>query len=192
VNVSPATIDLFMPRFDVQERHQTMVRAPAAFVLQTARDLDLGSIPMVRALFWLRGRILGAKTRTSRARRGFVADMTALGWRVLAEESGRVLIAGAACQPWEANVVFVPIVPDQFALFSEPDQVKIVWTLEAEDCGPVLTRLATETRAVATDERARAKFMRYWSFFRVGIVAIRWLLLRSVRREAGRRWEAKS
>jgi len=30
------------------------------------------------------------------------------------------------------NVTFTPIVPERFATFSEPDVVKIIWTLEAE------------------------------------------------------------
>ena len=35
--------------------------APAALVLETARTFDLRSTPLVRAIFWLRARILGAK-----------------------------------------------------------------------------------------------------------------------------------
>jgi hypothetical protein len=187
--MTPVSIDSFIANFDVRERHQIMVRAPAAFVFQTALEFDMRSLPMVRALFWLRGKILGAQAEGSRPRRGLLADMVALGWRVLGEEPGRIVIAGTACQPWEANVVFTSIVPEQFAGFSMPDQVKIAWTLETEACRADLTRFATETRAVATDDQARAKFKRYWGFFRLGIVAIRWLLLRAVRREAERRWK---
>ena len=57
----------------------------------------------------------------------------------------------------------------------------------------------TETRAVATDAAARAKFRRYWSFLSPGIVLIRWLMLGPVKAEAERRagaatpvaWEAE-
>ena len=45
----------------------------------------------------------------------------------------------------------------------------------------------TETRAVATDQRARARFRKYWAFASPGIVLIRWLSLRPVKREAERR-----
>jgi len=45
----------------ITERHETMVRAPAAVVYQTARTLDLGSLWLVNRMFWLRGKVLGAK-----------------------------------------------------------------------------------------------------------------------------------
>jgi hypothetical protein len=98
-------------------------------------------------------------------------------------------VAGAVCQPWQPNVTFQAIAPERFADFADPDQVKIAWTLEAEPLAPALTRFATETRVVATDPGARAKFRRYWWAFGAGIVMIRWLLLRAIRREAERRWQ---
>jgi hypothetical protein len=116
--------------------------------------------------------------------------MLALGWGCLADEPGHVFVAGAACQPWQADVVFSPIAPEQFAAYAEPDQVKIAWTLEAEALGPALTRFATETRVVATDAQARAKFRRYWRRFRIGIVMIRRLLLPAIRRRAEQQWRS--
>jgi hypothetical protein len=44
----------------------------------------------------------------------------------------------------------------------------------------------TETRVLATDARARAKFRRYWSLVSPGIIAIRWVMLQPVKREAER------
>ena len=52
--------------------------------------------------------------------------------------------------------------------------------------------LATETRAVATDAEARARFRRYWRWARFGIVAIRWFMLPAIRREAERAWRIQS
>jgi hypothetical protein len=183
----PGLLDQFIPHPDIRKRHQIRIRAPAAFVLHWARELDIQSIPFVRALFLLRARLLGAKVSPRRPA-GLVAEMVSLGWGCLAEQPERFFVAGAVCQPWQANVTFRSIAPEQFAGFAEPDLVKIAWTLEAEPLGPTLTRFATETRAVATDERARLKFRRYWWAFGSGIVLIRWLLLSAVRREAERRW----
>jgi hypothetical protein len=87
-------------------------------------------------------------------------------------------------------VVFSAIPPEQFATYAGPDQVKIAWTLEAEALGPALTRFATETRVVATDAQARAKFRRYWRRFRIGIVMIRRLLLPAIRRRAEQQWRS--
>lgn len=185
-----AVLDRFMPYADESKRHEITIRAPARLVLEVARHFDMQSIRIVRALFWLRANLLGARRPAARRPTGLVAHMLALGWGCLADEPGHVFVAGAACQPWLADVVFSPIAPEQFAAYTEPDQVKIAWTLEAEALGPALTRFATETRVVATDAQARAKFRRYWRVFGIGIVLIRRLLLPAIRHQAERQWQS--
>jgi hypothetical protein len=148
------------------------IRAPVEIVFDTVYKFDLQSIWTVRAIFWLRAKLLGAKVQTRGARQ-FIAEMLHLGWGRLAEEPNHFFIAGAACQPWQADVVFSPIPAGQFAAFDEPGRVKIASTLETEALGPVLTRLATETRAVATDGEGRIKFRRYWRKFGIGAMLIR-------------------
>jgi hypothetical protein len=122
---------------------------------------------------------------------GLLEETRKLGWGLLAEEPGRLVICGARCQPWLADVKFVAIPPEDFARYAEPGVVKIAWSLEANETAPNVTRLAQETRAVATDAVARAKFLRYWRWARFGIVTIRLLMLPAVRREAERRWAAE-
>jgi hypothetical protein len=185
---SPGLLDRFIPQPDIRKRHQITIRAPAPFVLHWARELDIQSIPLVRAIFSLRTRVLGAKV-TPRRSAGLVDDMLSLGWGRLAEEPERYFVAGAVCQPWQANVTFRAIDPEQFASFAEPGLVKIAWTLEAEPLSPSVTRFATETRVVATDDNARARFQHYWWAFGTGIVLIRWLLLGAIRRQAEQRWQ---
>lgn len=184
-------IERFLPRPDVRKRHETLVHAPPGLVLDVARNFDLSSIPVVRWIFWMRSRLLGARTKMPQAPGGaLVATMRGLGWGVLAEVPGRLFIAGAACQPWRGDVVFTAIPPARFASFAAPDQVTIVWTLEAEPLGADLTRFASETRVRATDEQARVKFRRYWRRFGIGILMIRWLMQPAVRRQAERRWRS--
>lgn len=95
-------------------------------MFELAQGFDLRSIPVVRFVFWLRGKLMGA-----------------------------------VAQPWKADVEFKALPPDRFAAFSEPDLVKIVWTLEAEPLAPCLTRLRTQTRAGATSDGAGRKFRLY-------------------------------
>lgn len=181
-------IERFMARSDVTERHETLVHAPADIVFDVAQSLDLQSIPLVRAIFWLRALVLGgAKPPAHLFAKGLVAETMATGWGILAERPGRELVAGSVTQPWKGDVIFTPVEPDRFAAYSAPDMVKIVWTLEVEPLGPALSRFRTETRVLATDEAARTKFRRYWRWAGVGIVVIRWLLLPALRREAERR-----
>jgi hypothetical protein len=176
-------LDPFIPSPDVRERHEIVIHAPAEVVFEVARNLDIQSIAIVRIVFWLRARMLRAKP-IARPRKPFLADMLLLGWRLLAEDPGKYLVAGAACQPWKADVKFIPIEAADFASFRDPGLVKIAWTFEAEAEGPARTRFATETRAAATDAGGRLEFQRYWRKFRPGIVMIRRILLSAIRREA--------
>lgn len=186
-----AVLDPFIPTPDRGGRHQTTIHAPAELVMEVARNLQIQSLWPIRALFAIRAKVLGGEAAPALPPVGFVRAMLELGWGRLAEEPGRYFAAGAACRPWQAEVAFTPIAAENFAAYAEPDKVKIAWTLEAEALGPALTRFATETRVAATDEAARRKFRRYWRMFGVGIVAIRWILLGAVRREAERQWRER-
>lgn len=185
-------LDRFMPQPDIRERHEELIRAPADLVFDVAMHFDLQSIPLVRAIFWLRGKLMGAAPAEPRVPQGFIAEVMGLGWGVLAQRRGREIVMGAAVQPWKADVKFRAIPAEQFAEFAEPDLVKIAWTLEAEPLGQELSRFASETRAVATDDAARARFLGYWRWARFGIVAIRWMMLPAVRREAERRYRERT
>jgi hypothetical protein len=183
-----ALLDRFVPVPDVRERFEVTVRAPARVVMDVATTFDMQSSWPVKAIFRLREVFLQSTPHAPRAAKGLLEETTELGWGGLVEEPGRSVACGARCQPWLADVKFVAIDPGRFAHYAEPDQVKIAWSLEAIEVAPNVTRLAQETRAVATDAAARAKFMRYWRWARFGIIAIRLLMLPAVRRQAERRW----
>jgi hypothetical protein len=141
----------------------------------------------IRALFRTRELILGSQPDAAEHSTGVLAFTKSIGWGVLAEVPGREVVMGAVTQPWNSNVVFRPLTPDQFFAFNEPDYVKIVWTLRADPIGQNGSIFRHETRVMTTDSVARARFRRYWSFFSPGIKLIRWLLLGPVKAEAERR-----
>jgi hypothetical protein len=182
-------LDRFMPSYDVAERHHARVDAPAEITLAAAREQDLLASPIVRGIFRAREVILGAAA-SERRRDGLLAETLSLGWGILAEVPGHEIVVGAVTRPWESHVTFHALPPDEFAAFREPGHVKIAWTLRADALGGGQSVFRTETRAVATDGTARAKFRRYWAAFSPGIVLIRWLSLPAVKREAERRARA--
>jgi hypothetical protein len=184
-------LDLFVPAPDIRDRHSTLVRAPADFVHEVALNFDMQSISAVHAIFWLRTKVLRAKGPAPPRGCGLAAYTRGIGWGVLVDQPGRIYVAGAACQPWQADVVFSPIANAEFAAYVEPDRVKIIWSIETDPVEPILTRLSTETRVVATDTQARDKFRRYWRLFGAGILMIRWLLVPALRRDAERRWSTR-
>ena len=180
-------LDRFIPTYDVAERHHIQVRAPAEITLAAACEMDLNASPIVRAIFKAREVLLGAEPEPAMRPRGIVALTTAIGWGVLADVPGRELVMGAVTQPWKANVVFRGLPADEFAAFSDPDYVKIVWTLRADPVDGGQSIFRTETRAVATDREARRKFRRYWSFLSPGIILIRRMALEPLKADAERR-----
>jgi len=177
-------LDRFIPAYDVYERHTIIVNAPAEVTLAAARDQNIFDTPLIKAIFRARGWAMGSSTEAPGRRQGLLGTTLALGWRVLDEVPGRVLVVGAVTRPWQANVVFRGIAPEQYAAFDEPDYVKIVWTLRAEPVGDGRCRFSTETRAVATDTEAARKFRRYWALASPGISLIRRLSLPILRATA--------
>ena len=180
-------LDRFMPVYDVVERHHIRIAAPASVTLAAAQELELERLPVVRAIMKGRELILGSTPDDRPRPTGLLAEMQSLGWRVLTAIPGREIVVGAVTKPWEANVTFRGLAPDEFTAFREPDYVKIAWTLRADPIGPTESVFRTETRALATDATARRKFRWYWSFLSPGINLIRWASLRPVKRDAERR-----
>jgi hypothetical protein len=182
-----ALLDRFLPVYEVVERHRTRVAAPAAVTFAAACEMDLERSPIVRSIFRSRELILGSRPDAAPRPRGLVALMKDLGWGVLAEAPDREIVCGAITRPWQADVVFRALPPDEFAAFREPGWVKIAWTLRADPLGADASIARTETRAATTDPAARARFRRYWSLFSPGIALIRRISLRDVKIEAQRR-----
>ena len=183
-------LDRFMPDYEAVERHHVEVVAPAALTLEIARDIDLFGLPPVRAIFKARELVLGASSDDTQRPRGLLAEALSMGWVVLAESPEREVVVGAVTKPWEPNVRFRSVPPDDFAAFNQSGYVKIAWTLRADPISPTQSIFRTETRAVATDPEARAKFRWYWSFFSPGIWLIRRMSLRPIKSAAERRWDA--
>ena len=182
-----ATLDRFMPLYDIVERHHVRVGAPPAVTLAAARDMDMRDSRLVRAIFRGRELTVGSAPSQPEPSGGLVAAVLAIGWGVLESQPDREIVLGAVTKPWEPNPVFRDVLPREFASFAEPDHVKIAWTLRVDpaDGGGCVFR--TETRAMATDIDARTKFRRYWAMVSPGVAVIRLALLAAVKQEAERR-----
>ncbi len=185
-----ALLDRFMPSCEVAERHHVRISAPADITFAAATEMNLQRSPIVRGIFRAREVIMGSRRVRAEHPQPFLAEMRAIGWGVLAESPGREIVMGAVTQPWVADVVFHPLPPDEFSQFNEPGFVKIAWTLRVDEIGPRESIFRTETRVVATDPTARARFRRYWALASPGIIAIRWMLLNPLKADAEARAKA--
>jgi hypothetical protein len=181
-----ALLDRFVPVYEVAERHEIRVAAPASITYAAAREVDLNRSPLVRAIF--RGReLLMRAPKGEASSQPFLDQVLAIGWGVLAEEPGREIVLGAVTQPWQSEVHFHALPPSAFAAFHEPGYAKIVWTLSVQPIGPTRSVFRTETRVATTDAESRSRFRRYWAVFSPGIILIRRATLHLVKDEAERR-----
>jgi hypothetical protein len=181
-------LDRFMPEYEVAERHELPVRAPADVTFLAARDLDFDRSPVVRAIFAGRALLMGAQPAPDEGPAPFLDKVLALGWGILAEVPGRKVVVGAVTKPWNADVVFESVNPDAFAAFDRPGYAKIVWTIEAAPVDGATSLARTETRVATTDPESRKRFRRYWAAVSPGVLLIRRQMLRLVRKEAEQRW----
>jgi hypothetical protein len=189
-NRDGSLLDQFMPDYEVGERHEIDVAAPAALTMAAAREMDVYRSPLVHAIFAVRtlpSRLRGVPAREPAS---LLAETLAIGWRILAEVPDRGIVVGAVTQPWRVEVQFRGLDPDAFAGFAEPGYARIAWTLEAIPRGPAASRFRTETRVSTTDPRARARFRRYWAIVSLGILLIRRQSLKLVKADAERRFHA--
>jgi len=182
-------MDRFLPQYDLSERHETPVKAPAPVTYAAAREVDIQRSPLVRAVFQSR-KILFRSQGQEMARRPFLEQVRGMGWGLLAEVPGRALVFGAVTRPWEPTVRFHPLPPAQFAAFRRPGWAKIVWTLEVDPAGAERSVFRTQTRVATTDAAARSRFRQYWAAVSPGILLIRQQALGLVRGDAERRTRA--
>ena len=179
-----SSLDRFIPEPEVVEHHQIAIAAPADVVIASAKQLELLKSPVIRAIFRARELALGGEPDTRPHPSTLMEQMQSIGWVVLAERPGREIVLGSVTQPWQAAPLFRSVPGAEFRGFSEPGYVKIAWTLRADPVTPVESIFRSETRAVATDAAARARFRRYWSLLSPGIIVIRWLMLGPVKAAA--------
>src|SRR5262245_52512943 len=52
-------LDIFMPNYEVVDRHSVQIAAPADVVLTAATEVDIEKCPLIRAIFKSRELILG-------------------------------------------------------------------------------------------------------------------------------------
>lgn len=198
---SDSLLDLYMPEYEVVDRHQIRVAAPAATTFAAACEMNMSQPAIVRAIFKTREFALscaaamakgklpawsknGKEPQEPAQQNKFLAEMKRLGWGVLAEIPGREIVLGAVTQPWVAEPEFRAVPRDAFAAFHDPGYVKIVFTVCAEVVNDSESIARTETRAATTDPISRSKFRRYWSLVSPGVILIRRTLLQSVKAEA--------
>jgi hypothetical protein len=172
-------LDEFLPEFDFNEVHSTLIAASPERTLAAAREVTISEMPVVRALMAVR------RLGRDASRQGPVVDgMLHNGFVVLADRPDE-LVLGVAGRFWAFDSGITRIAAEEFERFDTPDHAKAVMDFHVQPA-PGGCLLSTETRIKATDGDARRSFGRYWRIIHPGSALIRRVWLRAVRRRVER------
>ena len=186
-------IDLYLPQYDVRERHRTRVAAPPETVYAALRSADLAASPIVRTLFLLRalpvalarGRA-GVQALLSRRATAVTLDtFESLGFRLLEALPPTELVLGIEGKFWRQTSRLCT--PGAAAFLTQPPApgtARGVWNFHLVEQPDGTTLLTTETRVRCADRGARRRFLPYWYVIRLASGIIRRAMLRSIRRAA--------
>lgn len=158
-----------LPVYHHSERHAIRVAATPERALAAAREASLEDVPLVRALFRLRG--------LRAAPRGPLWNaLLAEGFQQVGDDT--LVLVG---RPWSPRGGLRHV--DDFVAFAEPGWAKMAMDLRAVPDGEG-ARLETETRVFLTDRAARRRFGAYWLVIRPFSGFVRRSWLRAAKRQA--------
>ena len=182
-------LDRFVPDFQFREVHAMTIRASPSKVLESARSIRPGDVPLVRFLMALRSipAVLfeGERYNPGKADAPLLDQIVGSGFLVLGEEPGKELVLGTIGQFWRptGNICRDILTPNQFISFQEEGWAKAGWNFFVEEDG-VTSRLVTETRIHVLGASATRKFGLYWRTIRGGSGLIRRTILKAIKRKA--------
>lgn len=159
-------------------------------VWEILRHEDLGSSPLVRALFAIRTlpeRLAGRNAVAGSLRLDDLCSTLAHpGFQILAEEEGREVVIGAIGKLWHLDIPFVHVADaDAFRDFATPGFVKVAWAIRVAPLGDSDSRVTIEVRVDATDNESWTRFRRYFAMIGPGSRFIRKSVLASLARRLG-------
>jgi hypothetical protein len=180
-------LDDFMPQWQFNEYHQTMVAAPPAVVYETARYMDLGRSPIIKSLLVMRElpKRLLHRNEDLPGWGGSLDELLETGPFIrLTDAPPHEYVFGLAGRFWVPSPELRQLTPEEFIAFDEQGQAKVATNLLVTELGPNTCRLSTETRIQCLGSKAKRRFQRYWTMIRPfsGLIRIEWLRL--IKKEA--------
>ena len=129
---------------------------------------------------------LSTVERASRSseKESMLQAMLGSGFLLLREIKDRELVVGIVERMAPGGSGTPPGQPEEFVSFMAPGAVKIAANFRVEDSGGGWSKVTTETRILATDRQAKARFGVYWRLIHPGSAIIRRSWLEAIRRRA--------
>jgi hypothetical protein len=170
-------IEQWLPRYDVREHHALALPVPPERALEVVLAIPAAPDRIVRALIGARGMVARQEPleRFFLAHRFVVLSRTPTEW-----------VGGAVGAVWRPRGGLVPLEDaDAWRTAAVGGTIKAAIDFRAEPV-PGGSRLSTETRVLAMDDRARRAFRLYWLVVGPFSALIRRRWLRAVQGGVGR------
>jgi hypothetical protein len=184
-----ALIDKYLPVFQFNERHQLLVDAVPAGLLDAVTLSDTSDDPWVRTFIRLRelpDRFLGALGRG-----GVLKNRAAFGltdFTLLGRDSDREIVFGLVGKFWQFDYGLVAIDDsEEFERFTAVGVPKLVLNFRVESLDNGHARLLTETRVFCNDRKSFIRSLPYWWMIRPVSGLMRRRLLVRIRNAAAAR-----
>jgi hypothetical protein len=180
-------IDEYLPDYDANEVHQTVINAPIDRVYPLVRSLDL-RFSILSPVFRGWQRLARWRSPGSAQRGGDSLSLQSFldqGFVLLAEQPPHEMVIGLTERVGLGERVRV-LKGDEFKRFNEPGFAKAAWNFSLEPLTASRTRVTTETRVLCMDAKSRHTFRIYWRIIRLGSGLIRLEFLRALKRAAER------
>ena len=182
-------IDSFAPNPDAVETHSIAIAASPDVVYLALWTADLGGSPLIKLLLSLRslpGFILRGCHPLPRNQKIRLRTLIESGFGVLAEEPDKEIVLGVTGKFWRPTGNLSPFNREDFDRPVPPGIARAVWNFSIKEGDNAGTILSTETRVICGDRASRRKFRVYWFFVRPFSGLIRRIMLKRVRKAAGR------
>ncbi len=179
--------DAYLPEFQFSERHDCLIAASSARIIDAAEAYDPRQDGVFRFLIGLREIPMRVASHLM-GRPHTTQPPFGLHNFTLLERRSDALAYGMVGQFWKMNYGLKPVADGKsFISFHEEETLKLVLSFSATPDAAGKTRLATETRVYCPNGRSRMKFLPYWLVIRPVSGLIRRRMLSTIRaRSEGR------
>jgi hypothetical protein len=181
-------IDSFAPKFDANEIHQLVIKAPREVVYDALWTADLGS-PLIKFLMLLRSLpafVARGGHSPPRIRAITLQTLIDSGFGMLAEKPPEEIVLGITGRFWRPAGNLSQFVRSDFDQPVPEGFARGIWNFSLIPETENRTTLRTETRVICGDATSRRKFHAYWLLVRPFSGLIRLIMLRNVRKLAER------
>lgn len=179
-------LDRYLPDADATVIEQIAVATDAATAYRTVENLDLLTVrtPLLVAAMWLRGlpaRLTG-KAPDPLPALVIGAGVGLPGWILLEQDGPREIVIGAVGKFWQPVIQWRHVPAGQFAGFDEPGWAKLAISFAVTGTKPAV--VTYRCRTLATDDRSRRRFLRYWWLIKPFAAHIMRAALRTIKADA--------